>query len=36
MCIRDSGKVEYDAKGDLKNFEFAVYKWDKNGKKTQL
>ncbi len=30
------GKVEYDAKGDLKNFEFAVYKWDKNGKKTQL
>ncbi|AZS79756.1 MULTISPECIES: high-affinity branched-chain amino acid ABC transporter substrate-binding protein [Achromobacter] len=30
------GKVEYDAKGDLKNFEFAVYKWDKSGKKTQL
>ncbi|ANN66874.1 branched-chain amino acid ABC transporter substrate-binding protein [Bordetella bronchialis] len=30
------GKVEYDAKGDLKNFEFAVFKWDKNGKKTQL
>lgn len=30
------GKVEYDAKGDLKNFEFAVYKWDKDGKKTQL
>jgi branched-chain amino acid transport system substrate-binding protein len=30
------GKIEYDAKGDLKNFEFAVYKWDKNGKKTQL
>lgn len=30
------GKVEYDAKGDLKDFEFAVYKWDKDGKKTQL
>ncbi|VFR16537.1 Branched-chain amino acid ABC transporter, amino acid-binding protein (TC 3.A.1.4.1) [plant metagenome] len=30
------GKVEFDAKGDLKNFEFAVYKWDKAGKKTQL
>jgi branched-chain amino acid transport system substrate-binding protein len=29
-------KVEYDAKGDLKDFEFAVYKWDKNGKKTRL
>jgi len=30
------GKVEYDAKGDLKDFEFAVYKWDKAGKKTEL
>ncbi|AZY49239.1 branched-chain amino acid ABC transporter substrate-binding protein [Bordetella avium] len=30
------GKVEFDAKGDLKDFEFAVFKWDKNGKKTQL
>jgi branched-chain amino acid transport system substrate-binding protein len=30
------GKVEYDSKGDLKNFEFAVFKWDKNGKKTAL
>lgn len=30
------GKVEYDAKGNLKDFEFAVFKWDKNGKKTQL
>jgi len=30
------GKVEYDAKGDLKDFEFAVYKWDKAGNKTQL
>ncbi|CAP42664.1 branched-chain amino acid ABC transporter substrate-binding protein [Bordetella petrii] len=30
------GKVEYDAKGDLKDFEFAVFKWDKSGKKTQL
>ncbi|MDR2128790.1 MAG: high-affinity branched-chain amino acid ABC transporter substrate-binding protein [Burkholderiaceae bacterium] len=28
------GKVEYDAKGDLKNFEFAVFKWDKAGNKT--
>ena len=25
------GKVEYDAKGDLKHFEFAVFKWDKDG-----
>lgn len=30
------GKVEYDAKGDLKNFEFAVYKWDRSGNKEQL
>jgi len=30
------GKVEFDAKGDLKDFEFAVFKWDKNGGKVQL
>ena len=30
------GKVEYDEKGDLKDFEFAVYKWAKDGTKTQL
>ncbi len=30
------GKVEYDAKGDLKEFEFAVYKWDANGDFTQI
>ncbi|KKW67045.1 leucine ABC transporter substrate-binding protein [Lampropedia cohaerens] len=30
------GKVEFDEKGDLKDFEFAVYKWDKAGGKTQL
>ncbi len=30
------GKVEYDAKGDLKKFEFAVFKWDKAGNMTQL
>ncbi|AEC19716.1 leu/Ile/val-binding protein precursor [Pusillimonas sp. T7-7] len=30
------GKVEYDAKGDLKEFEFAVYKWDKEGNLEQL
>ncbi|MGE8605057.1 MAG: leucine ABC transporter subunit substrate-binding protein LivK, partial [Bordetella trematum] len=30
------GKVDFDAKGDLKDFEFAVFKWDKDGKKTQL
>jgi len=30
------GKVEFDAKGDLKDFEFAVYKWAKDGTKTQL
>lgn len=30
------GKVEYDAKGDLKEFEFAVFKWDENGKMEQL
>jgi len=29
------GKVEFDAKGDLKNFEFAVLKWDAQGNKTQ-
>ncbi|RTZ48182.1 high-affinity branched-chain amino acid ABC transporter substrate-binding protein [Candidimonas sp. SYP-B2681] len=30
------GKVEYDAKGDLKEFEFAVFKWDKAGNTVQL
>ncbi|THU05251.1 high-affinity branched-chain amino acid ABC transporter substrate-binding protein [Lampropedia puyangensis] len=30
------GKVEFDAKGDLKDFEFAVYQWDKAGGKKQL
>src|SRR5690554_284605 len=30
------GKVEYDAKGDLKEFEFAVFKWDKAGELEQL
>lgn len=30
------GKVEYDAKGDLKKFEFAVFKWDKAGNMEQL
>jgi len=30
------GKVEFDAKGDLKDFEFAVFKWDRNGGKEQL
>ncbi len=30
------GKVEYDAKGDLKEFEFAVFKWDAEGDMEQL
>ncbi len=30
------GKVEYDEKGDLKAFEFAVFKWDKAGEMEQL
>ena len=30
------GKVEYDEKGDLKEFEFAVFKWDEDGKMEQL
>ncbi|TKR55956.1 high-affinity branched-chain amino acid ABC transporter substrate-binding protein [Allopusillimonas ginsengisoli] len=30
------GKVEYDEKGDLKQFEFAVYKWDGQGNLEQL
>jgi len=30
------GRVEFDAKGDLKDFEFAVFQWDKNGGKVQL
>lgn len=30
------GKVEYDTKGDLKEFEFAVFKWDKAGNLEQL
>src|SRR5690625_3397646 len=30
------GKVEYDEKGDLKQFEFAVFKWDADGNLEQL
>lgn len=30
------GKVEYDEKGDLKEFEFAVYEWDSQGNLEQL
>lgn len=30
------GVVEYDEKGDLKEFEFAVYKWDADGNLEQL
>ncbi len=30
------GNVEYDTKGDLKAFEFAVFKWDAQGAMTQL
>lgn len=30
------GKVEYDAKGDLKHFEFAVFKWDDKGNLEQI
>lgn len=30
------GKVEYDEKGDLKQFEFAVFQWDANGEMEQL
>ncbi|MBV6273644.1 high-affinity branched-chain amino acid ABC transporter substrate-binding protein [Alcaligenaceae bacterium CGII-47] len=30
------GKVDYDAKGDLKHFEFAVFRWDANGDMTQI
>lgn len=30
------GKVEFDEKGDLKDFEFAVFQWDKDGNKKQL
>ncbi|MGB6156457.1 MAG: ABC transporter substrate-binding protein, partial [Castellaniella sp.] len=30
------GKVDYDAKGDLKHFEFAVFRWDVNGNMTQI
>jgi branched-chain amino acid transport system substrate-binding protein len=28
------GKVEYDAKGDLKSFKFVVYEWHKDASKT--
>lgn len=30
------GKVEYDEKGDLKQFEFAVFQWDASGAMEQL
>ncbi len=30
------GKVDYDAKGDLKHFEFAVFRWDGQGNMTQI
>ena len=29
------GKVGFDAKGDLKNFEFVVHEWHKDGSKTE-
>jgi branched-chain amino acid transport system substrate-binding protein len=25
------GKLEFDAKGDIKQLDFVVYKWDPNG-----
>jgi len=30
------GQMEFDAKGDLKDFEFAVLRWDREGNKMPL
>ena len=30
------GEVSFDSKGDLKAFEFGIFKWDRNGNKTQV
>lgn len=31
-----TGDLSFDAKGDLKNFEFVVYKWHADGTKTEV
>ncbi|MDO5290916.1 MAG: high-affinity branched-chain amino acid ABC transporter substrate-binding protein [Pseudomonadota bacterium] len=30
------GQIGFDAKGDVKNFQFIVYRWHKDGSKTEL
>jgi len=30
------GKLEYDAKGDIKQLDYVVYKWDASGNYTEL
>ena len=29
------GNIGFDAKGDVKNFSYVVYRWHKNGSKTE-
>ncbi len=31
-----TGTIEFDAKGDLKSFDFVIYQWHQDGSKTQL
>lgn len=31
-----TGKLEFDSKGDLKNFAFVVYQWHQDGSKTEV
>jgi branched-chain amino acid transport system substrate-binding protein len=30
------GKIEYDAKGDIKQLDYVVYKWDDKGNYTEF
>jgi branched-chain amino acid transport system substrate-binding protein len=30
------GKMEYDSKGDIKQIDYVVYKWDDKGNYTEL
>jgi branched-chain amino acid transport system substrate-binding protein len=30
------GKLEYDSKGDIKQLDYVVYKWDASGNYTQI
>ena len=31
-----TGKIQYDAKGDIKQVDYVVYKWDDKGNYTEI